>query len=233
MADIGKEIRTRLLQEQDTEYCRFSSSLLPGVNNILGVRLPILRKLAKELIKKDYKSFLQLKCKYMEEVMLQGMLIGLIKDKPENVLQYIRAFIPKITNWSICDSFCCGLKFTKINKQLVWKEIEPLFFSDKEYEVRFALVMSLNYFIDDDYIDKILKAIEQINHNGYYAKMAAAWALSFCYIKFPQKTYEYLKFSALDLEIKGKTIRKICESYKVSHDEKQKIKTLKQTIGIL
>ena len=227
MKNTVQTIRKKLRSLQDTEYQKFSSALLPGVDNVLGVRLPVLRKLAKELAKDKCCILPDCEDVYMEETMLRGMLIGLMKDDPRVILSYVNKFLPKINNWSICDSFCCGLKFTKDNMELVWEFIVPLISSKEEYKVRFAIVMMLDYYINENYIDKILQLIKNVRHEGYYAKMAAAWALSMCYIKFPEKVYLLLKNSNLDSEIKAKSIRKICESYKVSKTNKQRVRGLK------
>lgn len=224
MKSIEKTVREWLLKEQEDRYREFSSSLIPGVDNILGVRIPKLRNFAKRLVKYDYEPFLDHACKYMEETMLQGMLIGLIKETPEEKLKRIKKFLPKITNWSICDSFCCGLKFCKENQKLVWEFICPLINSKHEYDVRFALVMMLTYFIDEDYITQVLKKISEVTHEGYYAKMGAAWAVSICYIKFPKETTKLLE-TLKDQELKQKSIRKICESYKATKEEKIKLKS--------
>ena len=223
MGEIKKQVLTWLLSEREEKYQKFSSSLLPNVNNVLGIRIPKLRKYAKTLVKQDYESFLYYACQYMEETMLQGMLIGLIKESADEKLCRIRKYLPKVDNWSLCDCFCCGLKFTKTNLELVWKFITPLIHSANEYEVRFALVMMLNYFINVDYIDRVLIEILKVKHEGYYAKMGAAWALSICYIKFPEKTYVCLE-KLPDIEIKIKAVRKICESYQVSKEEKIRLK---------
>lgn len=223
MGKIEKQVLTWLLNEHEEDYQKFSSSLLPNVNNVLGVRIPKLRQYAKTLVKQDYESFLDHAGKYMEESMLQGMIIGLIKELPEQKLTRIKNFIPKIDNWAVCDTFCSGLKFAKDNQQLVWDFIVPFVSSNEEYEVRFALVMMLNYFVDEEYIEKVLKLIQTVNHEGYYAKMGAAWALSICYIKFPDKTYPYIE-SLQNQEIKIKSVRKICESLRISKEEKARIK---------
>lgn len=225
MKDITEHVREWLLSEKEEEYGRFSAALIPNVNNVLGVRLPKLRKFAKSLVKYDYEPFLDHACTYLEETMLQGMLIGLIKEHANTKLNRIERFLPKIDNWSVCDSFCCGLKFTKDNYELVWNFICPFVKSEQEFEVRFALVMMLNYFINEDYIDDVLKKISNVCHQGYYAKMAAAWALSICYVKFPEKTTETLK-NIKDSEIKTKAVRKVCESLQVSKDEKVRVKML-------
>ena len=223
MEGIKQEITSWLLAEKDDAYRDFSSSLLPNISNVLGVRLPKLRKFAKELSKKNFEEVLSMPATYMEETMLQGMLIGLIKESAEDKLERIKNFLPKINNWSICDSFCCGLKFTNSNKDLVWNFIIPLIKSKNEYEVRFALVMMLDYFVTEEYIDRVLAQILTVTHEGYYAKMAAAWALSICYIKFPKETLPYLKRIS-NYEIKQKAYRKICESYRVTKEDKISLK---------
>lgn len=223
MKDICVYVTAWLLYEKEDSYQKFSSALLPNIDNVLGVRLPKLRKFAKNLLKEDYESFLNHACTYFEETMLQGMLIGLIKEHADIKLNRIKKFLPKINNWSICDSFCCGLKFTKDNQKHVWDFISPLTQSEKEYEVRFAVVMMLNYFVNEDYIDRVLERVALVQHEGYYAKMAAAWALSICYVHFPKKTEKILK-SLQDNEIKTKAVRKICESLQVSKEEKIRVK---------
>lgn len=223
MNSIETQINTWLLAEREIDYQKFSSSLIPNINNVLGIRLPKLRKYAKTLLKQDYDRFLDHACNYMEEVMLQGMLIGLIKETPENKLKRIEKFVPQIDNWSVCDTFCCGLKFAKNNQQLVWEFLEQYISSDKEYSIRFALVMMLDYFINDEFIDRVLSAIMTVNRNEYYVKMAAAWALSICYIKFPNKTYKCL-IKLNNEDVKKKAFRKICESYRVSKEDKITLK---------
>ena len=146
MTDIKEFVKKRLKEEADEKYRKFSSALIPNISNVAGIRLPVLRKIAKEIYKKDYKSYLL--CKnfdYMEETMLKGMLIGLLKEKPEALLKIIADFVDEIDNWSVCDCFCCGLKFTKDNKDLVWNFIQPYLKSTKEYEIRFGCVMLLSY----------------------------------------------------------------------------------------
>ena len=106
------KIRKNLLSIADEQYKTFSSSLLPNVQNILGVRLPLLRKLAKQIYKSDdWQLYLKSNDDlYMEEILLKAFLIGLVGSSDKNIFSYIEDFVPKIDNWSICDSFCCSLK---------------------------------------------------------------------------------------------------------------------------
>ncbi len=222
------DLKTRLLKESEKDYKKFSASLIPNIDNVLGVRLPTLRKIAKDLYSdENWQTILDCKnCEYMEETMIQGMIIGLIKDNPEKILEYIKNFVPKIDNWSVCDCFCGGLKFTKKNKELVWKFIQSYFNSTKEFEKRFAFIMCLSHFIDEEYIDKVLQKIDEFNDDRYYARMGTAWALSVCMVKFPDKTLEYLNVSKLDVWTYNKSIQKMCESFRIDKDTKSQLKKL-------
>ena len=222
-------VKEKILDIAEKDYKQFSASLIPNIDNVLGVRIPALRQLAKEVYKESGIEYLSCDdTEYMEEVMLQGMIIGFIKDSPDKILEHVEKFIPKINNWAVCDIFCGGLKFTKKNKELVWNFIQKYLKSDKEYYKRFGLVMILSYFIDDKYVNKVLEILDNFSHEGYYARMGAAWALSICYVKQPEKTFNYLKKSKLDNWTYNKGIQKTCESFRVDKSTKEVLKSLKR-----
>jgi 3-methyladenine DNA glycosylase AlkD len=228
--DINLKIRQELVNLSEENYREFSSKLLPGVKNILGVRLPNLRRMAKEIAKDDWRSYLNSpRDYYFEEIMLQGMVVGYIKDVDiDEILEVIRKYVAKINNWSVCDSFCNGLKFTNNNKEKVWEFIQKYILSKNEFEVRFAIVMLLNYYIEEDYIKLVLSKLDKIKHEGYYVKMAVAWAISVCYVKYDELTIKYLRKNSLDNFTYNKTLQKICESLKVSKENKVIIKSMKR-----
>ena len=217
------EIRKRLEQEAEEKYRVFSSALIPNIDNVLRVRIPKLNKLVKELYKTDWKPFLNQPCIYMEETMLQGMLIAKTGD-----FELVKQFVPKINNWSVCDKFCNSLKCVKDNKQQVWKFIQPYLKSKKEYNNRFALVIMLEYFIEEDYLAKIFEILNTFNSKKYYAQMAVAWLVSMCFVEFPKETTEFLKTTKLDDWTYNKSIQKIIESLKVDKPTKQKLKLMKR-----
>lgn len=223
-------IRKQIFELQEASYQKFISALIPNIDNVLGVRMPELRKLAKEIAKGDWRTYLQTaKDEYFEEVMLQGLVIGYAKADVEELLTYVETFVPKIDNWSVCDSFCTGLKFTKQNKERVWSFLQPYLISDKEYELRFGIVMLLDYYIEPDYIDKVLDLLDDVQHEGYYAKMAVAWALSICFVKLPDQTMKYLTGDhSLDLFTYNKALQKITESTRVGADVKEIIRGMKR-----
>ncbi|KTD84739.1 DNA alkylation repair protein [Paenibacillus etheri] len=226
---MDKTIKEQLMDLADADYQKFSAALLPTIDNVIGVRLPELRKLAKTIAKGDWRAYLEhAESDYFEEVMLQGMVLGYVKTDLEEILHYIADFIPKIDNWSVCDSFCTGLKFTLKNKEQMWDFIVPYLLSKKEYEIRFAVVMMLNFFIEEAYINRILQLLDQVRHEGYYVKMAVSWALSMCYVKMPAATIDYLRTNTLDDFTYNKALQKITESYRVDPESKKMIRGMKR-----
>lgn len=226
---MNEEIRKRIFELADTQYKEFHSGLCPNTNNIVGVRVPVLRNYAKELSKSDFRSYLDnAKDDYYEEIMLQGMVIGLAKMELEERLSYIKKFVPKIDNWAICDVFCAGLKFVNKNKEVVWEFLQQYKNSLEEFELRFFIVMLLDFYITDDYINEVISILDNIKHEGYYVKMAIAWTISVLYIKYPKITMQYLSNNTLDDFTYNKALQKILESYRVSNEDKEIIRNMKR-----
>lgn len=228
----NKEIREKLFELADQKYKEFSSSLCPGSDNMIGVRMPLIKDIAKELAKENVKKYLQnASDKYYEEIMLQGLTIGFAKQlNIDEVLEHLKNFIPKINSWGICDSLCSNLKITKKNMKKMWDFLTIYTNSKKEFELRFSLVMMLDYYLTEEYIDKVLENIKKINHEGYYVKMAAAWLIAEAYIKQKYKTKEFLKENKYKLDIftYNKSLQKIIESNRIKEDEKQTIRKMKR-----
>ena len=234
MKDTKKqEIKKKLKELADKKYKEFHSSLCPGTENIIGVRVPILRNYAKELFEeKDWKETIkEIDNEYYEEIMLQGMLIGQAKKEDINtILEYVEKYIPEIDNWAICDVFCAGLKITKKYKKEMWDFIQKYLKSDKEFEIRFAIVMILDYYIEEEYLKENFKIFEKIKSDEYYVKMAIAWAISICIIKFYEETIEYMKISKIDNWTYNKAIQKAIESYRISEENKKVLREMKKKL---
>ncbi|MDL2280474.1 DNA alkylation repair protein [Selenomonadales bacterium OttesenSCG-928-I06] len=227
--DLNDEIFAKLSVFSEEKHKKFTSSLTPNAGNVLGVKIPLLRKMAKELAKGDWQTYLQnVRNKYFEEIMLEGMVIGYAKMSVDERLNYIDSFVPKINNWAVCDIFVTGLKFAKENKEIVFNFLKKYFSSDKEFEVRFAIVMFLSFYIEEEYIKKVLEILNKVNHEDYYAKMAIAWAISVCYVKFPDLTLEFLKNNNLDKFTHNKSIQKIIESYRVEKADKELVSQMRR-----
>jgi len=226
---MERTVRERIVALADPKYQEFHSKLVPGTDHILGVRLPNLRSLAKELAKGNWQDYLATaQDDYYEEIMLQGLVIGYAKTDIEEILYYTAAFVPKIDNWAVCDSFCNNLKITKTHRTRVWDFLVPYLQSQEEFELRFGIVMLLTFYIDDRYIDQILVCLDNAKHEGYYVKMAVAWAISICFIKYPKQSMAYLKNNTLDDVTYNKALQKIIESLRVGPETKNMIRKMKR-----
>ncbi len=233
---MREEILTELNRRKEDDYRAFSQKLLPGVENILGVRLPALRALAKRAAKADaagYLAQMQAWCAdagnavSFEEKMIYGMVIGYAKMTDNEYKERLDAFIPLIDNWSVCDSCCITYKWMGKNREFWWERLSEWAFSGTEYGARFALVCMLDYFVDEAYLERLFHTAGSIRQEGYYAKMAAAWLLSVCFMQFPEETYGFLKERQLDGFIWKKAVQKSCESYRVSAAWKRKLRELR------
>ena len=142
-------MRERIEALAEPEFQKFSASLIPGANRLLGVRLPVLRNLAREVAGGNWRELLENPAvdPCAEEVMLDGMLIALARMEPEERLEQVARFVPRMDNWAVCDTFCTSLKFCKKHPALVWEFIQPYLTSARVYDVRFAVVMMLAHFI--------------------------------------------------------------------------------------
>lgn len=226
---MEKIIRENLESKADEQYRIFSSNLIPNISNMLGVRLPELRRMAKGLAKDGCESYLATTdLIYFEEVVLQGMMIGYLKMAWKTKETYVIEFVPKIDNWAVCDSFCTGLKFDDNDKEDVWDFLQPYLQSSQAYEIRFAVVMLLSYFVDKEYTERAFSAFDRIKHSEYYVKMAVAWAVSIYYRDLPETSIAYLKSNKLDDWTHNKALQKITESLRIDDQTKSMIRSLKR-----
>ena len=224
---FSEEVESKL-----KEYADLKLLEMFGYEDSIGIRLPILRKYAKELSKEYELDFLieNINENYHEEILLKGFLIGLYKNlKWEELEKYIRYYVDRITTWDLCDCFCSSLKITKKYEKEMWNLIQEYLKSDKEFYVRFALVMILSYYINDEYIDRIFKIIQDVKLDKYYTKMANAWLISYCVIKEYDKTLEFLKEDTkIDKWTFNKGIQKSIESFRVTDEHKEELKKLRK-----
>ena len=229
---MRNKIRQELENLVDEEYAKFNQKLCPDTNKkMLGIRVPALRKLAQKIVKEyDWKEFLkQADDNYFEEVLLQGLVIGYAKLEIDEKLQYIKWFVPKIDSWAISDTFCPTLKIKEKDLEKVWDFILPYLNSKREFDVRFAVIMMLDYYITEEYVDQVLEKLDAISHEGYYVKMAVAWCMAEIGIKFNDKAMAYLKGeNHLDKFTFNKALQKMRESYRIDAKQKEILKQMKR-----
>ncbi len=225
---IMDDIRKRLMTLSEPEYKAFALKLLPKGTVMYGVRLPLIKKIAKNAAKEQSLDFLdEADSGIFEEKMFCAFVIGYAKLPIQEKLVLISRFIPRIDNWSICDSFCAALHIKNSEEEAVFEFLQPFLKSSEEFPARFGIVMLLDYFVKDENIDRVLKLIKDVKCGDYYAQMAAAWAISVCMACFPEKTIRLFEERALCTFVHNKAIQKTCESRRINIGTKKYIKTLK------
>ena len=219
----------------DEKYRLFSCKLLPDAvrKTVIGVRLPRLRTLAKNMVKNGAYSIVLNSSigSTMEEKMVYGMLIGYAPLTDEQKFEYLLKFVPKIDCWSVCDCVCVSLKFK--DKKKLWAFLLKSYAkSTAEFELRFVLVMALNHFLEEKYLEDVLRLVENISSPAYYVVMAQAWLLSMLYVKFPQSVLDFLTSHKVSTIVYAKTLQKILESRQISQIQREEIKNLRYLLKI-
>lgn len=218
-----------LFEYQDLKYKEFNDKIVN--NNVyptIGIRIPILRKIAKEWAKNDYLDYINSKHTYYEEYMIHGLILGYIKMPFNDLLKELDKFIPYIHDWGMVDIPVSNLKCFKKNLDEGYEYILKLLKGDT-FSIRFGLILLLDYYINDKYIDNTLDIVLNIKNNDYYVMMARAWLLSVAFIKYKDKTIKILNNSKIDKVTVNKTISKICDSYRIKEEDKIEVKKLRRS----
>lgn len=223
-----------LKAEADLEYKKFHSRLVPDYDSdrIIGVRLPVMRNICKDISKGDIDGYFKY-CDtyYYEEVMIRGILIGLVKVKDyQEFASLVESQIKYINNWALCDSFCSGLKKSVKYKERLLEDIEKYLQDENPWKIRVGLVLLLDYYLDDDYIKKSLGLCDSVTDKHYYVSMAQAWLVATAFAKNEAVAMDYFKCCNLDDITVNRTIQKARDSLRVSKEAKETLKNMKRTI---
>ena len=211
-----------LISLKDEKYKEFHKSLvLDSKYEMIGIRVPIMKNIAKQIAKaSNIEDFLEYsKDNYYEEIMIQGLVISHIKDE-KIFYRYFKKHINKIDNWALCDTFCSAIKIVEKYEEKYFKEMINLSLEEKEFISRVGLVTILAHFINEKNLDIIFETLNKIETDKFYINMAEAWLVCEMYIKYPDKTLEFIKNNNLNKFTQNKSISKIRDSYRVSKEEK-------------
>lgn len=221
-----------LKAQADESYRKFHSSLVPNAekDDILGVRMPRLREIGREISKGNPRSFLKIsKSGFYEERMVRGIVTGLIKTADfDDFTSLVDNFAEEVDNWAICDCFCAGLKEVKRYKEPFFDRIKAFLDSGNDWKIRIALVIMLDYYLDDEHIDRVLDRCDSVRSGFYYVNMAQAWLVATAAAKCKDRTLEYLEQSSLDDFTFNKAIQKCIESRRIDEETKAFLRTLKR-----
>lgn len=213
----------------DTTYLKTNKTTIPTNWPMLGVRIPEIKKLVQKIPKEEIPNYLETKPENHEEILARGFLIARLPY--EEMLEYFDSQIALFDNWCTVDTFCAALrKSVKKNEtDFLEHKVKPLLKSQKEFKTRTGLVCLLDLFMSEEYLSTIFESIESLkDRDEYYVKMAAAWLLAECYIKFRSKTEVFMHKTELNDWTYKKTISKICDSYRVSIEDKDKLRKMRR-----
>ncbi len=225
-----QELHQWLLAEAAGDYKDFSAGLIPGCDNMLGVRIPVLRKKARELARDDWRSFLsESGDDYFEETMIAGMVIGYGKMDIGERIEHFRRFVPRIKNWSVNDCVCSTIKLKPEEREPFWDFLMEYRDSRREYEIRVVAVMLMDQYLLPEYIERVMGVLDSLCDDSYYASMGIAWAIATAYAKFPEETKGLLTGeNHLTASTYNRAIRKMIESNRVPREEKNVLRTWKR-----
>lgn len=222
------EIQQELFANRDEKYGSFQAKLMPTIdpNSVIGVRTPTLRAFAKTLYNQnDFSSFVNdLPHTYFDENQLHAFLISQIKDF-DLCIEETNRFLPFVDNWATCDQM--SPKIFKKHKKELLEQIKIWISSNKTYTVRFAIGMLMKYFLDEDFSLDYPKMILSVRAEDYYVKMMIAWYFATALAKQYDSILHFFENKKLDKWTHNKAIQKALESYRISNDRKQYLRTLK------
>lgn len=225
---ITEEIRKELYDRQDPGYRNLQIRTIPNVasEKIIGVRTPELRKLAKELAKReDIGEFLDgLPHDHFDEDQLDAFILSEIKDY-ERCISGVERFLPYVDNWATCDQM--SPKIFKKHKKELLEHIKKWIRSKETYTIRFGVGMLMEHFLDEDFDPKYPGWVSKLRSGEYYVNMMIAWYFATALAKQYDTVLPYIEEHRLDRWTNNKTIQKAVESYRITPEQKEYLRTLK------
>lgn len=221
-------MKDKLLKLQDIKYKSFQERLIPNIdkNVIIGIKIPVLRKLAKEMIKDEsYIEFLDsLPHVYLEENLLHAILVSELKDYDQCIFR-LNLFLPYIDNWEVCDII--SPKVFKNNNIKLIDEIKKWLNSKDEYIIRFGIEILMMYYLDDNFDISYHDLVSKIRSSDYYVNMMIAWYFATALAKKWDISIKYIEENKLDKWTHNKTIQKAIESYRITKEQKEYLRQLR------
>jgi len=215
------------LENKDEGYWAFTLPLIPNIEekSFIGARLPVIKKYAKDLDERRRNEFLDsLPHVYHEENLLHAFILSNIKDF-EEFIKRTDAFLPFVSNWSVCDTICN--KHLNKHKEALLPVIYQWLQSQEIYRVRYAVKCLMNYYLGDDFREEHLEKVREVHMEDYYVKMMIAWYLATGLAKNYDPFLKAIEARSFDPWIHNKAIQKAAESFRVSDEHKTYLKSLK------
>ena len=227
---MREEILRRLFELQDKEYREFQLKLMPGVeaDAVIGVRTPLLRGLAKELVKQyGEEKLLEVIGKgYYDERNLYGLVLMGVKDY-DRCVAFIDAFLPCVDNWATCDMLSPKVFGQKAVKGRLLRDVRRWIASAKPFIRRFGILTLMRHFLDEDFEADYLRWVADVRSEHYYVRMMQAWFFATALAKQWEATLPILEHRSLDVWVHNKTIQKAIESYRITPEQKAQLRGMR------
>ncbi len=218
-----KDFLVYLQSLADDKYKKFSSGIIPDTPLFFGIRVPELRRIAKEISKGNAGEFLRLeKGGFHEEIIIDGLVRAGKKCPYDEMLKDIIYFSGKIYNWSISDTV--SFKSIKKYHTKFWNDKDILLKSDNPWQIRFGLKILVDFYLTDEYIDAVLDICAHIKSSFYYVNMMQAWLNATAAAKYPDKVMRLLENGRLDEVVFKMTVRKMLDSYRITEPDKKRLR---------
>lgn len=216
------------LQELGEEsYKEFNGRLIPDTPHAYGIRIPAVRKTAKEILKGNYDEFIA--CKkgdYHEEIIIEGLVLSGIKCGYCQLLENMKYFAGKIYNWAICDTV--SFKGLKNYPDEFLEDADYFIYNKNPWVQRFGFSCLMEFYLNDKYIDRVLEYVNSVNSDFYYVEMMQAWLVATAAAKQRDKTIAFLENNSLNDFTHNKAIQKMRESSRISKEDKEYVSGLRR-----
>lgn len=216
----------------DEKTRAFSAKLIPTEKAIIGLKTPFVESVAKDIAAGKYGDVRivvgSLSDDVYEELLIKSFVVAKLKTDDETKRADVRKIVAAIDNWANCDMFVARCKFIGKDREKWFDYLTEYLESDKEYDLRFAIVAMMTYYLTDEYIDRVLALSSNVKSDKYYVKMAVAWLMATALCKFPDKALDVIKSNVLDVWTHNKALQKARESFRIDKSQKDYLNTLKR-----
>ncbi len=221
--------RWMLVEASEPKLAEFNSKLVPGKENILGVRMPAIRRIASQIIKDGWEQVLDGEPQSHEEEILRAIVIAQAPISTQKRIELTDSFLQYVDNWAVCDTLCQSWKLSEEDAGQAWEYFSSLIDTHQEYPMRVSVVARMSLFKDKEHQEQLLEDIVAHDHPGYYYRMGAAWAVSMIYVDRPETVEEAFGTGRMEPWTQNKAVQKIRESLQVPKDQKEYVKRFRRS----
>ncbi len=218
-----EESLARLRGQGDEKYREFHKKLLKNDEiAVIGVRMPVLRKIAKEY-KDEWQQILTFPDEFYEITFLKCAVVGMLPFK--EFCREVDGVVALLDNWATCD--CFDAPCIKKHRAEFLPFIEKYLLDEREFVKRYALVTLLRGYVEKEYLDYLFSCVCRLKGGQYYADMAAAWLIAEILVKYYDEGVSFLKDRRISVQIHNRAIQKARESFRLSNEQKEELRSLR------